>query len=121
MFLGAIVSTAASRYENDQELPALTDQANDHHQIIYDADNGINASFACTVSYTSSMLEVLNLKSKNATGDIGQQSLEHRRGPNPFKPSSIRGQLSRRTCRFTLFILFKWYSSEDSERRNQRI
>ena len=52
MFLGAIVGTAAaSRYEDDHGLPALTDQANDHQQIVYDVDNGVNASFACTVSY----------------------------------------------------------------------
>jgi hypothetical protein len=49
--LGAIVCTAASRYEDDDGLQALTDQVNDHQQIVYDVDNGDNASFACTVSY----------------------------------------------------------------------
>ena len=52
IFLGAIVCTAASRYEDDYGLPALTDQANDHQQTVYDVDNGVNANFACTVSYT---------------------------------------------------------------------
>jgi hypothetical protein len=51
MFLGAIVCTTASRYEDDHGLSALTDQANDHQQIVYDVDHGVNASFACNVSY----------------------------------------------------------------------
>ena len=58
MFLGAIVCTTASRYEDDHGLPALTDQANDHHQqTVYDVDHGVNASFACNVSYIYSMLK----------------------------------------------------------------
>ena len=59
VFLGAIVCTAA--YDDDDGLPALTDQASDHQEIIYDVDNGVNPSFVCTVSY--SMLEVLKSKS----------------------------------------------------------
>ncbi|KAF8238098.1 hypothetical protein L208DRAFT_1388049 [Tricholoma matsutake] len=46
-FLGAIVCTAASRYEDDDGFPALTGQANDYQQIVYDVDNSDNASFAC--------------------------------------------------------------------------
>jgi len=49
MFLGAIVCTAASRYEDDDGLPALTDPANDYQQIVYDVDNGVNISFVCDV------------------------------------------------------------------------
>lgn len=50
--LGAIVCTAASRYEGDDGSLALTDQANDLQQIDYDVDNGVTASFVCNVSYT---------------------------------------------------------------------
>ena len=60
ILLGAIVvSTTTSRYEDDDGFPALTDQADHHQQIIYDVDNGVNASFACDVSYN--MLEVNRL------------------------------------------------------------
>ena len=69
IFLGAIICTAASRYEDDGGWLTLTDQANDHHQIVYDVDNGVNANFACNVSYTStsSMLEVLKSKPQQTT------------------------------------------------------
>jgi hypothetical protein len=60
-FLGAIVCTAASRYEDDDSSRALTDQSNDHQQIVYDVDNGDNASFACAVS--NGVLEALKSKS----------------------------------------------------------
>ena len=67
-FLGAIVCTAASRYENDDGLSTLTDQANDHQQIVYDVDNNGNASFACAVSH--GMLEAS--KSKSLLIQVGQ-------------------------------------------------
>ena len=84
IFLGAIVvSTTTSRYEDDDGFPALTDQANHHQQIIYDVDNGVNASFACDVSYS-----MLKLIAFDSTVNAGRQTLE-RRGPTTYNESTM--------------------------------